>query len=106
MDNKQNYVWPFGNGLVLDFNHTPPQPRADGPVHTLEGSAAICDADTGTILFATDGMKIWDGSGAEIPGMAPTGHSSATNSGIIVPKPDEDGRYYVSLPNIFRRESA
>ena len=64
-----------------------------GYVNTLEGCASICNA-TGTLLFSTDGITVYDVNGATIVGGL-SGDPSSSQSGVIVPDPASVNRYYI-----------
>lgn len=92
--NEEN-IWYFGKGAGLDFNYTPPHELLDSRMSTNEGCATIADED-GNLLFYTDGLRIWNKkhnlmeNGSDLKG-----HSSSTQSGVIVPKPNSNTLFYV-----------
>ncbi len=95
LSQKQGNIWYFGNGAGLDFNSGSPVPLFDGKLVTEEGCAAISDED-GRLLFYTDGITIWNRRHEPMPsGNGLLGHSSSTQSGVIVPKPGDPYFYYV-----------
>lgn len=92
---KQGNIWYFGDGAGLDFNGGSPVPLFDGKLITEEGCATISDED-GKLLFYTDGVTIWNSKHNPMPnGTGLLGHSSSTQSGVIVPKPGDPNIYYV-----------
>lgn len=92
--NKQNQQWVFGNGAGLDFSTTPPTPTSGFAIHTFEGCASVSDP-TGTLLFYTDGIKVWNPLG-QVTGIPPLeGGVSSTQSATIVPDPGNPDRYYI-----------
>src|SRR5689334_4670063 len=88
---RRAWVWHFGTAVGLSFASGSPVPLERGPMIAAEGCASVCDARTGALLFFTDGYGVWDGSGQNMPnGYGLGGHSSSTQSALIVPKPDDD----------------
>lgn len=79
--------WYFGNNAGLSFNTDPPTPLTNGQLNTYEGCATVSDKN-GNLLFYTDGMTVYDKMHNIMPnGSNLFGHSSSTQSAIIVPKP-------------------
>lgn len=61
---KQGNIWYFGDHAGLDFNNGSPVALIDGQTYSpdgtaIEGTAAISDS-LGSLLFYTNGMKIWN----------------------------------------------
>lgn len=91
---QQTNNWYFGSpgpankGLRIDFSSGSPVVTRGYPISTMEGSSSISDA-SGAPLFYTDGVTVWDGAtNAVLPGgTGLQGHSSSTQSAIIMPKP-------------------
>ncbi len=97
---KRFNVWYFGVKGGLSFNQSAPQPLSGGQVNgsEWEGCATMCD-EAGNLLFYTDGVTIRNRNhqpmaGNSYPGNL-GGHSSATQSGLIVPHPGNENLYYV-----------
>ncbi len=104
---QEENVWAFGYRAGIDFNTTSPTAIVTG-MRILEGSASVCD-EKGALLFYTDGTYIWDKSHDTMP----NGHNinpikpfmlsgeyvpstfSTTQAVAIVPRPRQDGQYYV-----------
>ncbi|TPG40253.1 T9SS type B sorting domain-containing protein [Flavobacterium pectinovorum] len=62
---------------------------------TYEGCSTISDAN-GKLLFYTDGYRVWNKNHQMMPnGTDLLGDSSSTQSGIIIPKPNTPGIYYI-----------
>ncbi|HOB27707.1 MAG TPA: hypothetical protein PKJ07_06165, partial [Bacteroidales bacterium] len=79
--------WYFGENAGLSFNTAPPTPLTNGQLDTYEGCATVSDKN-GNLLFYTDGMTVYDKMHNIMPnGSNLFGHSSSTQSAIIVPKP-------------------
>lgn len=79
----------------LKFNDGNVTPLMDGVLGTLEGVATISDKN-GNLLFYTDGRTIWNAiHDTLLNGGSLKGHSSSTQSAIIVPLPESNSIYYV-----------
>jgi hypothetical protein len=90
---KRSNIWYFGNMAGADFNTTPSTFLLDGAVNTLEGVATIAD-ENGALLFYTDGIRVWNRNHIIMPnGTGLMGDPSTTQSGVIVPWPNEANRY-------------
>jgi gliding motility-associated-like protein len=91
----QANIWYFGENAGLDFNSGVPVPITDGQIDTLEGCATISDA-AGVLLFYTDGITVWDVNHNIMPnGTGLQGDPSSSQSGIIVPFPNDPSLYYI-----------
>jgi hypothetical protein len=97
---KQANIWYFGENAGIDFNFTPPKALLDGELSTLEGCSTFSDAD-GNLLFYSDGITVWDKNHDIMTytdgslGNNLLGNPSATQSGMIIPKPLSDDIYYL-----------
>ena len=92
---KEAAIWYFGQGAGLDFNSGTPIALTDGALITQEGCTAISDFN-GNLLLYSDGTTIWNRNHQPMPnGTGLLGHSSSTQSGIIVPDPGNPNFYYV-----------
>ncbi len=92
---RESAIWYFGKNAGLDFNSGVPVVIEDGSLSTAEGCATMAD-ENGNLLFYTDGVTVWNRSHLPMPnGSDLKGHSSSTQSGIIIPKPDHPNRYYI-----------
>lgn len=88
-------IWYFGLRAGLDFNSGAPVPLLDGQLITTEGVATMCATD-GSLLFYTDGTTVWDRSHSVMQnGTGLLGHSSSSQSAIVVPKPGSATVYYI-----------
>lgn len=88
-------IWYFGENAGLDFRSGTPVALDDGQLDTVEGCATISDA-TGNLLFYTEGIQVWNKNHELMPnGTGLLGHSSSTQSAIIVPKPNDPNIYYI-----------
>ncbi len=92
---NEGNIWYFGENAGLDFNSGTPVALTDGMVNTFEGCAAISD-NNGDLLFYTDGMTVYNKNHIVMPnGLGLLGHSSSTQSSIIVKKPESLTIYYI-----------
>lgn len=88
-------IWYFGQNAGLDFNSGSPVPLSNGAINTYEGCASISNS-AGALKFYTDGITVWNANHTAMPnGTGLFGDPSATQSGIIVPKPGNPNIYYV-----------
>lgn len=79
----------------LDFNSGSPVVINDSQMITYEGCSTISN-ENGKLLFYTDGYRVWNKNHQMMPnGTDLLGHSSSTQSGIIIPKPNTPGIYYI-----------
>ncbi|HEY9169113.1 MAG TPA: T9SS type B sorting domain-containing protein [Lutibacter sp.] len=88
-------IWYFGNEAGVNFNSGVPVALTDGKLITNEGCASISDKD-GNLLFYTDGSTVWNKIHQIMPnGSGLLGHSSSTQSAIIIPNPSNPFSYYI-----------
>ncbi len=97
--------WFFGNKAGIKFNvdntitvlSTAPNPIA---INTSEGCSSFSDPN-GNLLIYTDGRTVWDRNHVVMPngnytlGTGLFGDPSSTQSGIIIPKPNDPNIYYI-----------
>ncbi|MRI02343.1 T9SS type B sorting domain-containing protein [Kriegella sp. EG-1] len=104
---KESANWYFGENAGISFNTGAPVPLVDGKLNTSEGCATISDT-SGNLLFYTDGVTVWDRKHNVMPnGEGLLGHSSSTESALIIPKPGSKSRYYIftiDMPSYFLKE--
>jgi gliding motility-associated-like protein len=92
--------WFFGANAGLDFAQGRPTAITDGKLNTPEGTSSIANSK-GELLFYTDGLKIFDKDGNEMPceaeDCAPLlkGNQKSTQSALIVPQPTCRGCDYL-----------
>ena len=97
---KQANIWYFGENAGLDFNSTPPVALTNGLLNTLEGCSTFSDAN-GALLFYSDGITVFDRNHTvmnytdDTPANNLLGNPSATQSGMIIPKPLSASIYYL-----------
>jgi gliding motility-associated-like protein len=91
----ESNIWFFGNQAGLDFNSGSPVVLNTGALSTNEGCASIANS-SGVLLFYTDGITVWNSNHVPMPnGNGLFGDPSATQSGVIVPKPGSANQYYI-----------
>ncbi|MCU0440136.1 MAG: OmpA family protein [Raineya sp.] len=90
--------WYFGNKAGIRFINGKPEALTDGILNTTEGCATISDKN-GNLLFYTDGKTVWN-KNHQIMASGLEGHDSATQSGVIVPKPNSNNIFYIFTVHI------
>lgn len=92
---KQANYWYFGQNAGITFSLGPPSPLTNGALNTNEGCSSI-STSAGVLDFYTDGKFVYTKNHTLMPnGSGLLGHSSSTQSGIIVPKPGSSTEYYI-----------
>jgi gliding motility-associated-like protein len=92
-------TWFFGYHSGLDFNTSPPTPLTNPLIEGDEPpyyTSSICDA-SGSLLFFTDGIKVWNASNSEMPklsGRWPWEWDQQVLP-LICPYPENDSLYYL-----------
>ena len=95
MAQKEANYWYFGDYAGINFGLGVPLPLTNGALSTGEGCSAI-STSAGNLQFYTDGRFAYDKTHNQMPnGYGLLGHSSSTQSGIIVPKPLSTTQYYI-----------
>lgn len=99
--NGEGGIWYFGAYAGLNFCTGTPIPLTNGSLTTSEGCATISDANC-NLMFYTDGITVWNANHAPMPnttagsiGGSLHGDPSATQSGVIVPRPQHPNLYYI-----------
>ncbi|RYE16198.1 MAG: hypothetical protein EOP51_26255, partial [Sphingobacteriales bacterium] len=88
-------IWYFGHNAGVSFMSDPPVALNDGALITNEGCATITDQN-GNLLMYTDGVKVFNRLHQQMPnGFGLLGHSSSTQTGLIVPQPGTDSVYFI-----------
>ena len=96
----QNNNWRFGIGGGLIFDSSGNVILANGQTSAFEGSTAISDRNTGSLLFYTDGITVWNANdevmlnGTGLLGGTPELLSS-TSAAAIVRDPGSETMYYI-----------
>lgn len=92
---KEANNWYFGEYAAISFNSGSPVALTNGRMDSEQSCASISNSK-GRLLFYTDGQTVWDSTHKTTPnGTGLAGWSNATQSGIIVPRPDSTGQYYI-----------
>jgi len=87
--------WFFGDHAGVSFSTGSPVRLPGGQIMTEEGCSSI-STPCGDLVLYTDGSTVWNANHAVMAnGTGLMGDSSSTQSGIIVPKPDDYCTYYV-----------
>ena len=87
--------WCFGENNGLDFRDVPVK-RFSVPLYSGEGSASICDPESGALLFYTDGVAVWNRFHEVMPnGDGLYGDISSTQTGVIIPLPGQPNLFYL-----------
>ncbi|HOX76553.1 MAG TPA: PKD domain-containing protein [Bacteroidales bacterium] len=95
MGQKQANYWYFGVNAGLSFAMGAPVALTNGALNTGEGCSSI-STSSGNLEFYTDGRFVYNREHDQMPhGSGLLGHSSSTQSGIIVPKPGSTTQYYI-----------
>lgn len=92
---KEANFWYFGEYAGLNFGLGVPVALTDGALDTGEGCSSI-STGSGNLLFYTDGTTVWNKNHQVMEnGTGLHGHSSSTQSGLIVPNPSNTNIYYI-----------
>lgn len=99
--------WYFGQNAGLRFMPDGSViPLSDGQLVTNEGCSSISDVN-GNLLLYTDGKTVWDRNHIIMPnGINLFGDPSSTQSGIIIPKPNDPDIYYIFTVDEPHQENA
>ncbi len=100
---KEATNWYFGERVGLSFSGGLSSPLGGGKLFSIEGCAVVSDPITGTLLFYTDGTKIWDKNHQVINGANSLlkGGISSTQNVLIVPHPGNKQQYFVfTVPDL------
>ena len=92
-------TWFFGYHSGFDFNTSPPTPLTNPLIEADEPpyyTSSICDA-SGNLLFFTNGIKVWNASGSEMPKLLGRWPWEFDNRvlPLICPYPENDSLYYL-----------
>jgi len=88
--------WFFGQNAGINFNSGNPVAISGSRLNTNEGCSSFSDKN-GNLLFYSDGTTVWDKTNTPMPNGNGTlkGHSSSTQSAIIVPDPGDKNQFYI-----------
>lgn len=92
----RNRNWVFGKRAKFDIVTSPIASLAPGAtpfIQTGEGCASISDI-AGNLVMYSDGVTVWDANGF-VRAAGLLGHTSSTQSALIVPDPKTKNGYYV-----------
>lgn len=105
---KQDNVWCMGNYGGVNFNTSPPATFLS-KINSLENTASVSDRHTGTLLFYTDGYRLWDASHNVMQngtGLGVDSNQQSTVQGAaIVPFIHDESKYYVFVLSTLTREN-
>jgi hypothetical protein len=80
----------------LNFATNPPTPLTNSAMNAFEGCATISDAGGNLSMFYTNGNIVWDRNHLPMPsGNGLNGDGAATQTAIIVPRPQNPSQYYI-----------
>ena len=101
---KEGLNWYFGQHAGLRFHNGYPEPTT-GSLSTTEGCSTISDR-YGNLQFYTDGITVYNRSHQIMQnGTNLYGDPSSTQSGVIVPVPDNPDLYYIfTVSNLDKKE--
>ena len=97
---NQNNQWRFGGGVGISFNSSNPVFVTGSALSSPEGVASIADRNSGSLLFSTNGVTVWDATnnlmqnGSGLLGGTPLLLSS-TSAAVITPMPGSTTKYYI-----------
>jgi len=100
---KEDYVWMIGpTGAGLDFNGCPPTVITNGVSDgfCFEGAVSIADRYSGTLLFYTNGYRVYCADHSVMPNGDPVGISNTMAQNIILERPGTEGRYFIITPDV------
>lgn len=98
---KQNNNWCFGKKGGVNFNTATPTSFLSN-MDVSEGGSSISDRTTGQLLFHTNGVVVWDKTGAVMPngtGVGTDNIHSCQQGCVIVPHPGNPRMYYIFTLN-------
>lgn len=92
-------IWYFGKNAGVNFNSSAPAALNDGAMNTSEGCSSVADSN-GNLLCYSNGVTLWNSNHEVMTnGDNLSGHTSATQSSIIVQKPGSTITYYIFTNN-------
>jgi gliding motility-associated-like protein len=95
MAQKEGLFWYFGVNAGLSFHEGHPEALADGALSTVEGCSSISSPE-GELRLYTDGITVYNRKHEVMKnGNGLLGSPDATQSGVIVPVPDDTTLYYI-----------
>jgi len=92
---KQGNIWYFGDHGGLDFNSGNPVVLQNSAMYNFEGVSSISD-ENGNLLMYTDGQYVYDRTHqVMMNGSGLGGNPSSTQSGVILPIPNDPDHYLI-----------
>ena len=89
---KEANIWYFGNAMTLHFSQDTTEVKTAGNAIQMETACgSICDKN-GNLLFYTDGTTAWNAQHQKIKKSDSLKHNASV---LIVPKPEQEGVYYL-----------
>src|SRR6187551_3696479 len=98
--NLEEHNWYLGSGSkVIQFARPDYAPkvinRTGGSItYGTGGSAVATDANSGNLLFYTDGNNVYDASNNLMPGSGLGGNTAINQPAVIAPVPGTPNQYY------------
>lgn len=94
----ENNIWAFGYHTGMNVSAQTPFPVTTS-INNFEGCASVCNAN-GTLLFYSDGSKVWGANGSLFPhgqnlDIPPIISITTTQTALIVPIPGQINKYYL-----------
>ena len=87
--------WYFGSNAGTSFIQGVPVVQTNGALNVWEGCASV-STSSGDLLFYTDGFYVYDSSHKRMSnGFGLLGDPSSTQSSIVIPKPNDDQKFYI-----------
>ena len=88
-------IWYFGNQVGIDFNNANPQELTNSSMVAEAGCSSICDT-MGSLLFYTNGKKVWNRNHQQMPnGDSLKGSQLLNQNSVITPLPNSNTNYYL-----------
>lgn len=99
---KESGLWYFGVYAGMDFNSGEAIAETSQPdVFQTPISSAVISDSSGNLLLMTNGKQIFN-KNFDMIGEGLYGHFSCSQPAIIIPKPDEESRYYIVTTDSYR----
>lgn len=95
---NQNKHWFFGNRANIIFSGNQLQSTIQSAMTAIEGCATVSDPTTGSLLFYSNGLQIWNRNHVVMPNgdsLLGAENNSATQGVYILPYPGEPQKYYL-----------
>lgn len=91
---EQANIWYFGQNAGIDFN-SGTAVAISGHMMTVSGGTAVMSDSTGSLLFYTDGMGVWNKAHQQMPNGFGLDGGFATQSALIVLDPGNPDLFYI-----------